>query len=64
MEQYGKSRSGPLPEKTSDLDAEIRHLKEQIKAQDAVIRDLQTDMRRLKSKLDRHAVHLNKISRG
>jgi len=64
MEQYEKGGSSPLPEKKSDLDAEIRHLKEQIKAQDAVIRDLQTDIRRLKSKLDRHAVHLNKIARG
>jgi hypothetical protein len=44
--------------------AEIRRLGEQIKAQDAIIKDLQTEMRRLKTKLDQHAVHLNKISRG
>ena len=64
MEQYGKSGTGIKSTKKTDPDAEIRHLKEQIKTQDAAIRDLQTELRRLKTKLDRHAVHLNKIARG
>lgn len=64
MEQYEKSGAGVKAIKKTDMDAEIRHLKEQIKAQDATIRDLQTELRRLKTKLDRHAVHLNKIARG
>ena len=64
MEQYKKGGVGIKHTKKTDIDADIRHLKEQIKSQDAVIKDLQTELRRLKTKLDRHAVHLNKISRG
>jgi hypothetical protein len=64
MEQYKKNGPGIKAEKPRDTDAEIRRLGEQIKAQDAIIKDLQTELRRVKTKLDRHAVHLNKISRG
>lgn len=64
MVQYEKGGVGIKPTKKTDLDAEIRHLKEQMKTQDSIIKDLQTELRRLKTKLDRHAVHLNKISRG
>ena len=64
MEQYEKGGTGAKAKKVQDVDADIRHLKEQVKAQDAIIRDLQTELRRLKTKLDRHAVHLNKIARG
>ena len=64
MEQYKKNGPVIKAEKPHDPSAEIRRLGEQIKAQDAIIKDLQTEMRRLKTKLDRHAVHLNKISRG
>ena len=64
MEQYEKGGTGVKTVKSRDLEGDIRHLKEQIKAQDAIIRDLQTELRRLKTKLDRHAEHLNKIARG
>ena len=64
MEQYEKGGAGVKATKKTDMHAEIRHLKEQIKSQEAVIRDLQAELRRLKTKLDRHAVHLNKIARG
>jgi len=64
MEQYKKNGPGIKAEKPHDTGAEIRRLGEQIKAQDAIIKEVQTELRRLKTKLDRHAVHLNKISRG
>jgi uncharacterized coiled-coil protein SlyX len=64
MEQYGKSGTVVKAEKPRDTNAEIRRLGEQIKAQDAIIKELQTELRRLKTKIDRHAVHLNKIARG
>jgi prefoldin subunit 5 len=64
MDQYKKNGPGIKAEKSHDASAEIRRLGEQIKAQDAIIKELQTELRRLKTKIDRHAVHLNKIARG
>jgi len=64
MDQYKKNGPGIKAEKSHDASAEIRRLGEQIKAQDTIIKELQTELRRLKTRIDRHAVHLNKIARG
>jgi hypothetical protein len=64
MTQYENSGPGIAPAAVQDTSADIRALREQITAQGTAIQDLQKELRRVKSKLDQHAVHLNKMSRG
>lgn len=67
MEQYKKS--GPAPEKKADTKndtdiAKLHRLEEQVKQQEAQIRTLEQELRRVKSKMDTHATALNKIRNG
>ena len=64
MTQYENSGPGTTPTAAKDISADVRALREQITAQGVIIQDLQKELRRVKSKLDQHAVHLNKMSRG
>lgn len=67
MEQYEKSGTGAKVNQESsapDLDARLRRLEEDHRQQQEIIVELQTEIRRLKAKLDRHADYLNKQQRG
>ena len=64
MEQYEKGGPETKKELSSTKSPEIRHLQEQVAEQMRLIKDLQKEIRQLKSRLDRHAEHLNKQSRG
>jgi prefoldin subunit 5 len=62
MEQYEKS--GPkverkIDEAAQDFDARIRDLKATVEAQNLELDQLRRDVRRLQTKLDRHADYLN-----
>ena len=64
MEQYKKN--GPaktIDNKVSDRDVEskIRRLEETVDRQDQQIQDLLTEIRRLKNKLDAHALTINQM---
>ena len=62
MEQYEKS--GPKVERkaddiTQDFDTRIRDLKATVEAQSLELDQLRRDLRRLQTRLDRHADYLN-----
>lgn len=64
MEQYEKS--GPKIERKTDdvaqdLEARIRDLKATVEAQSLELDQLRRDVRRLQTKLDRHADYLNQL---
>lgn len=63
MEQYGKSAPRPAGDKakTDDsLESRIRRLEDINQQYKDTLAELQTEIRRLKTKLDRHAEYLNK----
>lgn len=67
MEQYEKSGTGAKVKETSDtsnLEIRLRRLEDDHRQQQETIVELQAEIRRLKSKLDRHADHLNRQQRG
>ena len=64
MEQYEKSGTQTKIEPRNTKDPDMRHLEERLAEQERQIKDLQREIRQLKSRLDRHAEHLNRQSRG
>lgn len=63
MEQYEKSGTGIAVKKesdTKDLESRVRRLEDTNRQQQDIIVELQTEIRRLKSKLDKHADYLNR----
>lgn len=67
MEQYKKSGPGAAPKKitdTQDLEGRLRRMEDDHRQQQEIIVELQTEIRRLKAKLDRHADHINRQNRG
>jgi uncharacterized coiled-coil protein SlyX len=64
MEQYEKSGPQQKTKSVDTKDPSIRHLEEQLAAQAKQIQELQKEIRQLRSRLDRHADHLNRQSRG
>lgn len=66
MEQYKKS--GPPQDKKAVTDANteanIERLRHRCDEQDKVIKELQKEIRKLKSKLDAHADVIGRIKRG
>ena len=67
MEQYEKSGTGSKIKKLSDADdieSRLRRVEDDHRQQQDIIVELQTEIRRLKSKLDKHADHLNRQNRG
>lgn len=64
MNQYETSGQMPRSDAPIDSKSDIRRLQDQISAQHDMIQKLQQEIRRIKTKLDRHADHLNKIARG
>lgn len=65
-EQY--KNSGPKPsvsvDGTDKINQKIDVLEETVQKQTKLIEELQTEIRRLKSKLDRHADYLNRRKDG
>ena len=64
MEQYEKSGPHTKTGSPSVKDPGIRHLEERLAEQAKQIAELQKEIRQLRSRLDRHADHLNRQSRG
>ena len=67
MEQYEKSGTGARVKKTSgatDLESRLHRLEDDHRQQQEIIVELQAEIRRLKTKLDRHADYLNQQKRG
>ena len=66
MEQYEKS--GPPVDPNTHIkkqqSTEIQRLEELYREQSALIKDLQTEIRRLKSKLDAHAQIINQMKKN
>lgn len=66
MEQY--ERSAPpatvTEKQNQDLAGAVDNLQRRVAQQDALIEDLQRQVRRLKEKMDRHADYLNRQQRG
>ena len=63
MEQYEKSGTGTKIKRTSDapdLESRLRRLEDDHRQQQDIIVELQAEIRRLKSKLDRHADYINR----
>ena len=67
MQQYEKSGTGATVKKdvdARDLVVRITRLEDDNKRCQEIIAELQTEIRRLKAKLDRHADYLNRQDRG
>jgi vacuolar-type H+-ATPase subunit I/STV1 len=66
MDQYKKSGPVKKVEKnTNDTpSSQIKHLEEKIDRQQDLIDDLQKEIRRIKSKMDAHAVIINQMKRN
>jgi hypothetical protein len=66
MEQYEKSGPGPDPEqkKQSQNNIELQRLEELCLENSALIKELQREIRRLKTKLDAHALMINQMRKN
>ena len=67
MEQYKKSGPGTTVKKESDtrsIEDRLHRIEDEHIHQQEIIVELQTEIRRLKAKLDRHADHINRQQRG
>jgi len=66
MEQYEKSGPPPGPDKFTkkQQSAEIQRLEELYREQSLLIKNLQTEIRRLKTKLDAHALMINQMRKN
>jgi len=66
MEQYEKS--GPVPntikKEQSQRDTELQQLQDLCAKNSELIKELQREIRRLKTKLDTHALTINQIKRN
>jgi hypothetical protein len=64
MEQYEKSGPAPDTEKPYDrreVDFRVETLQDTCARQELMIRDLQKELQRIKSKLDAHAIVINRL---
>jgi predicted RNase H-like nuclease (RuvC/YqgF family) len=67
MEQYEKSGPGPEPEKQytrSEIDQQIKDLREFCDSQRREIENLKVELRRIKTKMDAHASTINQLKRN
>jgi len=66
MEQYEKSGPPVDPAKQikKQQSTEIQRLEELYKEQSSMIKDLQTEIRRLKAKMDAHALMINQMRKN
>ena len=66
MEQYEKSGPAPDPEKPytrSEIDQQVKELRELCASQKREIDNLKTELRRVKSKMDTHASTIDSMKR-
>ena len=65
MEQYEKGGApiDPIKHVKKQQSSEIQRLEDLYREQSLLIKDLQTEIRRLKSKLDAHALIINQMKK-